>query len=81
MHLVGSIANGEFVEWDQNGNPLVDELLVERFQLDGDGLLPIPGGPGLGVTLDRDVVERYRVDNSGNGHGLIAPRVAAAPAT
>jgi L-alanine-DL-glutamate epimerase-like enolase superfamily enzyme len=61
MHLVGSIANGEFVEWDCNQNPLVDDLLATPMQLGADGLLAIPNGPGLGIELDEDVVERHRV--------------------
>ncbi len=28
------------------------------------GLIPVPTGPGLGVSLDRDVMERYRVRES-----------------
>ena len=27
-----------------------------------DGLMPVPTGPGLGVTLATDVVERFRRD-------------------
>lgn len=61
MHLVASIANGEFVEWDCNGNPLVDELLATPMQLDAEGLLRVPDGPGLGIELDGDVLERHRV--------------------
>jgi L-alanine-DL-glutamate epimerase-like enolase superfamily enzyme len=62
MHLVGSIANGEFVEWDKNGNPFVDELLAAPLELQPDGRLPIPDGPGLGINLNWEVVDRYRVD-------------------
>ena len=64
-HLVGSIANGEFVEWDQNSNPLVDELLTEPFQLTSEGRLPIPAGPGLGIELNPDTVARYRAPTLG----------------
>lgn len=45
-------------------NPLRTELCVpvvgERQQL-RDGKLPVPRGPGLGVALDRKVLERYRI--------------------
>ena len=27
-----------------------------------DGEIPIPGGPGLGVTLDEDKVAKYRIE-------------------
>jgi L-alanine-DL-glutamate epimerase-like enolase superfamily enzyme len=61
MHLVGSIQNGEFVEWDKNGNPFIDELLASPFELEPDGRLPIPNGFGLGIELNQDTIERYRV--------------------
>lgn len=45
-------------------NPLRTELcepvVGERHQLK-DGKLPVPTGPGLGITLNRKVLERYRV--------------------
>ena len=60
-HLVGSLANGEFVEWDRTKNPLVEELLTAPPKLTPNGRLMIPSGPGLGIELNRDTVERYRV--------------------
>jgi L-alanine-DL-glutamate epimerase-like enolase superfamily enzyme len=47
------------------GNPLRDALACEPIgaatQL-SDGQLPVPTGPGLGITIDMDAVDRYRVD-------------------
>lgn len=37
----------------------IDELVAERFQLDGDGLLKIPQTPGLGVDIDPDQLRRF----------------------
>ncbi|MDA0746509.1 MAG: mandelate racemase/muconate lactonizing enzyme family protein [bacterium] len=37
-----------------------DDIINETFQID-DGYLSPPGGPGLGVTLNRDKVEKYRL--------------------
>jgi L-alanine-DL-glutamate epimerase-like enolase superfamily enzyme len=60
MHLIASLANGLMVEIDQTGNGLIDELLSERLQLE-DGEVALPEGPGLGITLDENAVERYTV--------------------
>jgi len=47
------------------GNPLRDALANEPVgavaQLSG-GQLPVPTGPGLGITINLDAVERYRAD-------------------
>jgi L-alanine-DL-glutamate epimerase-like enolase superfamily enzyme len=66
MHLVGSIANGGLVEWDKNGNPFVEELLRDPMELQSDGLLGIPTGPGLGIELNWDTVEHHRLTVGAN---------------
>jgi D-galactarolactone cycloisomerase len=48
------------VEHDVGPNPLRTELLDEKMKL-VDGELVVPEGPGLGITLDRAAVQRYRV--------------------
>ena len=36
---------------------LTGDLLIPR-----DGMLAVPAGPGLGVTLDEGVLARHRID-------------------
>ncbi len=61
LHVIASIPNGRMVEVDRNPNPLREELLTRPLRLDADGYLPLPSGPGLGVELNEETVERYRV--------------------
>ncbi len=61
MHLIASIPNGGLLEFDQNPNPLRSELLEESLDIDANGMIRLPECPGLGVTLNMTVVERYRV--------------------
>jgi len=49
------------LEFDRNPNPLRDDLLAEPFRLQPDGTLPVPQGPGLGITVQEEVVHRYAV--------------------
>jgi D-galactarolactone cycloisomerase len=47
------------------GNPLRDALCTQPVGSAAslvDGQLPVPQGPGLGVEIDWDAVQRYRVD-------------------
>ncbi len=60
MHLLASIPNGLLLEFDQNPNALRAELLQEPISPEG-GFVKLPERPGLGVALDPEVVERYRV--------------------
>jgi L-alanine-DL-glutamate epimerase-like enolase superfamily enzyme len=61
LHYAASIPNALALEWDQNPNGLRDELLKEGLRLESDGTVKLPERPGLGIELDRDAVERYRV--------------------
>ncbi len=58
-HLVSSLHTRSFVEFNV-GNPLVEELVDPPLRLDPDGRLPVPTGPGLGIEVDRERLERFR---------------------
>jgi len=47
-------------------NPLTAELLSPKLQVK-DGMLPVLDGPGLGLTLDEDVLEKL-IDRRGSVH-------------
>jgi D-galactarolactone cycloisomerase len=55
------LQNEPVIEYDRTRNPLRDDLLVENFRLE-EGHLVVPQGPGLGVTVDEDVLRHYQVD-------------------
>ncbi len=61
MHFIASIPNGSLVEWDQSAHPLREALLTHLPEYEGDGMVRLPAGPGLGITLDPDTIERYRI--------------------
>jgi D-galactarolactone cycloisomerase len=47
------------VEYDVSSNPLRDELLT-RPLAPAHGTLPVPTGPGLGITIDEAAIAAYR---------------------
>lgn len=49
------------VEFDRSENPLRDDLLETPIDPSG-GEIDVPQEPGLGVSIDEDALERYRVD-------------------
>jgi len=49
------------LEYDVGENPLRDDLLTEPL-VALDGAVMVPDGPGLGIELNPDSIERYRVD-------------------
>ena len=61
MHLIASLPNASWLEFDQNANPLRSELLETPIALEPDGFVRLPDGPGLGIALNPAVIEQYRV--------------------
>jgi L-alanine-DL-glutamate epimerase-like enolase superfamily enzyme len=58
LHLVAANENAPFLEYCVDGGDLRWELVEEDFPVE-DGRVRVPERPGLGVTLNRDVLERY----------------------
>ena len=49
-----------WMEYEQTQNPFRDDLVAEPV-VRRDGMVRIPDAPGLGITIDDAVIERYRV--------------------
>ncbi|EMA59682.1 mandelate racemase/muconate lactonizing enzyme family protein [Halorubrum lipolyticum] len=49
------------VEFDRSENPLREDLLETPIDPTG-GEVDVPQGPGLGVSIDEDALDRYRLD-------------------
>lgn len=56
----GGPASYPFVEWDPTGNPLIE---LRELQLDKDGNVPLPDGPGLGIDLEPEQLHAWMVDS------------------
>ena len=58
LHLASANRDTEMVEY-LPGSPFIDDLVENTWQLDENGMLAIPNGPGLGVSLNLDAVEKH----------------------
>lgn len=59
VHLACAVPN---VDWGVSLTHfyLAEDIVVRPLAI-GNGLVPLPGGPGLGITVDEQAVERLRV--------------------
>jgi D-galactarolactone cycloisomerase len=57
LHLTAAAGNAKFVEY-LTPEPYLEDLFEEPPQLDGDGMLRIPDGPGYGVKWSREGIRR-----------------------
>jgi L-rhamnonate dehydratase len=58
MHLVAAIPNALYLEYTLSDSPLNTDLFPDAVTLT-HGIARVPEAPGLGVTLDLDVLRRY----------------------
>jgi L-alanine-DL-glutamate epimerase-like enolase superfamily enzyme len=61
MHLVAALPVGKWIEFHQPA-PAIDEIVAAPFTLDDEGMLAVPTGPGLGIELDWEGIERLSGD-------------------
>ena len=58
LHLASACRNTDLVEYLM-GSPFIDEIVEKPWKLDAEGMLLIPEGPGLGASLNLEVVRKY----------------------
>jgi len=61
MQFLAQHLTEEPCEYATSESPLRQELTRERLAIDSDGMLTVPDGPGLGVSLDPAAIEKFRV--------------------
>lgn len=49
-------------EFDQTESPFRDTVIAERIALGDDGLVAVPTGPGLGITVIPEAVAEHRIE-------------------
>jgi L-rhamnonate dehydratase len=62
LHCNAVLDNALFQEYCVANTPINQQLTLEHWPLDGEGYVAIPSAPGLGITIDDDIVQRYRVN-------------------
>ncbi|MEO6321485.1 MAG: mandelate racemase/muconate lactonizing enzyme family protein [Polaromonas sp.] len=48
------------LEYDQSAHPFRQDLIHGAITMNVNGMVSIPDGPGLGIEVNRDILERYR---------------------
>lgn len=61
LHFLSVQPRQEFAEFSTSSSVLRWSLAQNGPQIDADGMISVPEGPGLGIELDETVIERYRV--------------------
>ena len=61
LHANACLKRSLFLEFNVSENPMLRDIIRNPIKLDNDGTLRVPEGPGLGIEIDEESVNRYRI--------------------
>jgi len=62
LHFNACLQRSLFLEYNVCDNPMLREIIRNPVQMNQDGTIPVPQGPGLGIQIDEKAVARFRVN-------------------
>ena len=62
LQLCASSPKGFLMEFKQEPNPLISEIIKQPFKIT-QGKMQVPTNPGLGIEINEDAIEKYRLKN------------------
>ncbi len=60
LHLNAYLMDSLYLEYNVSSASLLNNLCTEKIAM-VDGYIPVPDGPGLGVTVDEEIVAKFQV--------------------
>jgi len=61
LHVNAWLPKSLFLEYNVSTSPMLREIIRNPVELQKDGTMRVPEGPGLGIEIDEKAVERFRV--------------------
>jgi L-alanine-DL-glutamate epimerase-like enolase superfamily enzyme len=61
LHLNACLERSLFLEYNVCDNPMLRQVIRNPVQMDKEGFIAVPQGPGLGIEVDEEAVKRFRV--------------------
>lgn len=61
LHWLATRRSAFIFEYCVEETPLRWNVTCQKMEVDDEGFVHVPGGPGLGIDLDEDTVDRFRV--------------------
>lgn len=61
LHLNACLPRSLFLEYNVCDNPMLRQVIRNPVEMDRDGMITVPDGPGLGIEVDEEAVKKFRV--------------------
>ena len=60
LHFNAVLPRALFLEYNVCENPMLREIIRNPVQMDAEGFIPVPQGPGLGIEVDEKALRRFQ---------------------
>ncbi len=62
LHFNAVLPKSCFLEYNVSDNPMLREFIKNPVQLEADGYIAVPQGPGLGIEIDEAAMKRFCIN-------------------
>lgn len=63
LHVLATLPRNALLEFDRSDNLIRESMLSEGLRVREDGTVAVPNGPGLGLEVDLEKLERFSVES------------------
>ncbi|MCL2527150.1 MAG: mandelate racemase/muconate lactonizing enzyme family protein [Defluviitaleaceae bacterium] len=61
LHANAALQRSLFLEYNVSMSPMLRDIIKNPVQMDGEGMIPVPDSPGLGIEVDEDAIKKYSI--------------------
>ncbi len=62
LHLNAILPRSLFLEYNVSDNPMLREIIENPVEMDAEGYIAVPQGPGLGISINEKAVKRFQIN-------------------
>lgn len=62
LHVNAVLPRSLFLEYNVSSSPMLREIIENPITMDQDGMMDVPQEPGLGIIMNEEAIQRYRID-------------------
>ncbi len=62
LHFNAVLPRSLFLEYNVCDNPMLREVIENPVEMDSDGYIAVPEGPGLGININEEAVKRFCIN-------------------
>ena len=62
LHVNAVLPRSLFLEYNVSSSPMLREIIENPVTMDQDGMLDVPQEPGLGIIMNEEAIQKYRID-------------------